>query len=471
MNVLFKIIDSNDETKTIKEDFSLFFRNYKSIKYCCLFDDNTIRAFSFNNILIELADLPPYPYLTGKFENFKKSDLIPADKHLKQNFKAIHNYLYANSNIRIASRIGEELVKIILCKIEDEKSENEYCKFFSPLKNEDLSQTKGNLIFLWNKVKERLPSYSEEELNLDDKSLSYVVKKLQKFNFMGTNSDILGESFQIFIDQSRLQDLGAFFTEIQAVKLAIEILDISIEKKESFIDPFQGTGGFIQAFVEKIQGYYKSDLNNDNINNYSRKYVAGIDIEEELIKISEAKMITIGDIKYGSYNENSLENPDNWSLDTKKNVVLGTFDKIGTNPPFGTKITIQSQDILEQYELSRKWSRTYKDGRYVWTKSPSHHKRNPRVPDILGLERVLQLLATPKYDDEENLIVKGLKVVVVLPRYIFSDSNEMYVREWIMRNTIVHAIIDLPTESFQPHTGTKTSIIVFSKRAFEKEDW
>ena len=47
----------------------------------------------------------------------------------------------------------------------------------------------------------------------------------------------------------------------------------------------------------------------------------------------------------------------------------------------------------------------------------------------------------------------------------------MYVREWIMRKTIVHAIIDLPTETFQPHTGTKTSIIIFSKRAVENPYW
>ena len=130
----------------------------------------------------------------------------------------------------------------------------------------------------------------------------------------------MGESFQIFIDQSRLQDLGAFFTEIQAVKLAMEMLEISTEDKDNFIDPFQGTGGFIQEYANIVSEQIKNSKPESfekEIQKYCQENLFGIDIEEELIKISEAKMMTVGSVKYGAFNENSLENPENWSVETR----------------------------------------------------------------------------------------------------------------------------------------------------------
>lgn len=470
--IIFKIIDFNQETMEVKKELTRIFKNENSIEFACIYDGVSMNIFSWNNRLINVADLPIYKFINHNSNVLLKEDLVSADKKLKQVFKNIHNYLYANSNIRIASRIGDELVKIILCKIEDEKTLSNECLFFIDIKESNYDNLIRNIDHLWKKVQINLPSYNDEKLNLDNDSLAYVVKQFQKYSFTKTNSDILGESFQIFIDQSRLQDLGAFFTEIQAVKLSMQMLDITIG--DNFIDPFQGTGGFIQEFANVMKenfSFSSSKEKDREFNEYCKKNISGIDIEEELIKISEAKMMTVDSIKYNSFIENSLENPDNWALDTQRKVLKDSFSKIGTNPPFGTKISIQSQDILSQYELSKKWSRTKVNEEYMWEQSSDKQKRNPRVPDILGLERVYQLLKTPTVDNHGNITNNGGMAAIVLPRQIFSGPKELYVREWIMRNTIVHAIIDLPTETFQPHTGTKTSILLFSKRITENPYW
>ncbi|MCM2979179.1 N-6 DNA methylase [Priestia aryabhattai] len=468
INTIFKIIEKDQETDSLKLYFKDAFNSIDSLEYCVLYDGINLVVFEYNKTLNEIADFPSYYQVNGNSILLKK-DLVPADKHLKQIFKNIHNHLYANSNIRIASRIGEEVVKLILCKIEDENSSNDHCSFFAADDENNIS-VKTKITKLWVSIAQRLGSYTKEEINLDEYSISYVVKKLQKFSFTNTQSDILGESFQIFIDQSRLQDLGAFFTEIQAVKLAMEMIDIKIGK-DNFIDPFQGTGGFIQEFFNRVEQHYENSANKaEDVKNYCLENLSGMDIEEEILKISEAKMITLGGVKYNSFNENSLENPLNWSVKTQEKVIQGSYNKIGTNPPFGTKISIQSQDILKQYNLSRNWKREKVEGKYIWNISPVTRKRNPRVPDILGLERVVQLLKTPTLD-ENGVEQNAGMAAVVLPRQIFSGPKELYVREWIMRNTIVHAIVDLPMETFQPHTGTKTSIIIFSKRKEEKIDW
>ncbi|HNH52396.1 MAG TPA: restriction endonuclease subunit S, partial [Nitrosomonas sp.] len=48
---------------------------------------------------------------------------------------------------------------------------------------------------------------------------------------------------------------------------------------------------------------------------------------------------------------------------------------------------------------------------------------------------------------------------------ILSGPKEFYIRNWILRNCIVLAIIDLPADSFQPYTGTKTSLVVLQRRS------
>jgi type I restriction enzyme M protein len=42
------------------------------------------------------------------------------------------------------------------------------------------------------------------------------------------------------------------------------------------------------------------------------------------------------------------------------------------------------------------------------------------------------------------------------------------VRNWILQNAKIIAIIDVPLETFLPHTGTKTSILVLQKVEKEK---
>lgn len=471
------VIDRNGSIEDCLKKIKNISNDRKEIKYFIIYNGEEMKVISNNKDNFEVPDLPSY---NQNSDLLLKSELKIADKQLKLVFKEIHNYLYANSNIKIANKLGQEVIKLILCKIHDEKSQSEKCEFRANQFNSDnyINETLKRVEIIWNKVKHKIAEYEDEKLELDSNSIYYVVSKLQHFNFIDTNSDIIGESFQIFIDQTRLQNLGAFFTEIQAVKLGIEMLDIEPSNNERFIDPFQGTGGFVQEFANKV--LEKNKINNCNIDKLDNKNFAieycnnnlfGIDIESELVKLAKAKMLIVGDIDNKMFNENSLDNPENWGFETKKNIVLGTFDKVGSNPPFGTKIKINSIDILKQYDLSRKWIRRKIGDKYSWEIGSRESKPNPRVPDILGLERIVQLLTKPEYDKDGRVIRKAGMGAVVLPRQILSGPKELYVREWLMRNTIIQAVIDLPSETFQPHTGTKTSIVLFTKRENENKEW
>ena len=54
-------------------------------------------------------------------------------------------------------------------------------------------------------------------------------------------------------------------------------------------------------------------------------------------------------------------------------------------------------------------------------------------------------------------------MAIVLPDGVFGNESLTYLRNWIINKAKIIAIIDMPLETFLPHTGTKTSILVLKK--------
>lgn len=70
---------------------------------------------------------------------------------------------------------------------------------------------------------------------------------------------------------------------------------------------------------------------------------------------------------------------------------------------------------------------------------------------ILFIERVLDLLKP-----------EG-RAVIVLPQGIFNNSSEKYVRKFVTSRARILAVVGLHSNSFKPHTGTKTSLLFLRK--------
>ena len=73
-------------------------------------------------------------------------------------------------------------------------------------------------------------------------------------------------------------------------------------------------------------------------------------------------------------------------------------------------------------------------------------------PDQLFLERCLQLLRP------------GGRLAIVLPDSILSNPGPMLVRQWLLQRARLLASIDLPQVTFEPHTGTQTSLLLLQKK-------
>jgi type I restriction enzyme M protein len=351
---------------------------------------------------------------------------------LPEVFKRIHYYLYTNSNIPRAERLGAEMIRILFCKIYNELHNRESPKFkIQP--NERESDVSNRIRNLFEEVKKEFPNVFEqqEKLYLDNKSIFYVVKNLQDYSLLKTKRDVISEAFQAFWGPGLRGEKGQFFTPKNVVKICVKIL--SPKPGEKIIDPACGSGGFL---VESLT-YLNKEKSFNNI--------FGIDKEVDLAKICKAYMSIVGDWHSNIFCADSLD-VSSWSTKIREKIKDDDFDIVLTNPPFGARISIEDKKILRNYKLGHKWNKTKEE---KWQKTNVISKQ---VPQILFIERCLQLLK------------HGGRMAIVLPDGIFGNPSDRYILQYILQEAKILAIISLAPETFLPSTHTKTSVLFLEKR-------
>lgn len=404
----------------------------------------------------EIPNIPKYNQRLEDVGKFVRKDLRPAI-NLKSNFKTIRNYLAANNVGATRDEVlAQELINIIFCKIYDEKfTRQEDIVTFRAGIDEEPEDVSKRIKDLFNDVKKKYSDVldSSDNINLDSKSIYYVVGELQNFSLTDSSRDAIGDAFEVFIDHALKGGQGQFFTPRNVVKMVIEMIDPSTEEK--LLDPACGSGGFLieaMRFIwDKIEQEGRTLNWPDHEIEIEKQKVAiknlrGIDKDYFLSKVAKAYMALLGDGRGGVFCENSLESPKNWNKKTQIEIKLESFDVIVTNPPFGAKLPVTGEEIIKQFEFGYKWSFNKKD--HIWEKGKIKDKE---APQTLFIERCLQLL-TP-----------GGRLGIVLPDGILGNDKLGYIRNHIIKHAKILAVIDVPIETFMPHTSTKTSILILKK--------
>jgi len=57
----------------------------------------------------------------------------------------------------------------------------------------------------------------------------------------------------------------------------------------------------------------------------------------------------------------------------------------------------------------------------------------------------------------------GGRMAIVLPDGIYGNESLGYIRNWLLKQGRIVAVIDVPLETFMPNTSTKTTIMIFQK--------
>ena len=416
--------------------------------------------------LVEIPTLPRYGETQETIGKYKKQDLKPA-KALKLLFNRMYYKLYGNGPIKREENIAIEVIKMLFCKIMDEISPDELCEFRatpSELSSEEGKKAiRKRISTLYSKLLKD-PDFGSmfkgETIEYNDDWVAYIVSELQGIALMHeeTNTDALGDAYEILLPSTLKGESGQFFTPREIVRFAMDIINPSYKKNEVILDTACGSGGFLSIAIEKLRkqiaelykdrGFSKDRLN-ALLKDYADKYIFGCDIDPLLYRISKSYMAIVGDGKSNIYNFDSLEPYKNLDKDFTRRIKPGSVDVITTNPPFGTKIDDTRDYVLEGYDLGHRLV----DG------IATDILLDGQDPDKLFVERDIYYLKDPT--DTED----GGRMVIVLPKQNLSGAQEESVefRKWLMKQVQITAIVDLPREAFQPHTGTKTSLVFLKK--------
>ncbi|PIR04814.1 MAG: N-6 DNA methylase [Candidatus Liptonbacteria bacterium CG11_big_fil_rev_8_21_14_0_20_35_14] len=414
-------------------------------------------------LYFEIPNIPKNGQRIEDIGKYKRCDLKPA-KDLKSHFKVINNYLYGNMKKDDTStrNRAKQIINLLFCKIYDEQytGKNEEVTFRAGV-YEDKELVAKRIKELFIQVKNRFNDVFEDEdiITLDPDSIVFAVGQIQEFCITESERDVIGDAFEVFVSKALKDEDGQFFTPRNVIKMIVDI--INPDEKTMIVDPACGTGGFLIESLRHVWGKVEENAKklgwSDKRVEEEKQYVAttyfrGIDKDSFVAKVTKAYMAVVGDGRGGVFCENSLEDVKEWSNKCQDKIDLGKFDIVLTNPPFGSKIPIRDEKILKQFAFGHKWKFDKKSKQWEQQSELNNKGKKGGVePQILFIERCLQLLKI------------GGKMGIVLPDGIYGNDKLGYIREYLKKHTKILAIIDVPSETFQPNTSTKTTILVAEK--------
>lgn len=437
----------------------------------------------------EYNDIPPANGSIEDIDRPKRNRLKKAfEDNLLMVFKTCHNHIYVTDGLQKQPAFFEFL-KVIFCKTLDEQNVGEELEFYVTSKErstrEGQAKVGQRISWIFKKVKKQFPQIFDpnEEIRLDNRSLAWIVSELQSYSLLETQVDVKGKAYEELVGANLRGDRGEFFTPRNIMRMAVEMMNPT--PNETVCDASCGTGGFLVTamnyIIEELHRRAEQDFGNsrDHWTDHQRKSVDektkkiaesnffGFDISEELVRATKMNLVMNNDGSGNIYRNNSLDSPLDWPVDIKESLTkvlgvdpgtisdhknIGFFDVIITNPPFGRKIPIKDEFVLEQYQLGKIW-RQKKDQegtQEVWEPSVDHQASVP--PEQLFIERNIQFLKP------------GGRMAIVLPDSILSNPGLEYIRQWLVVNTRIIASVDLHVDTFQPKNGTQTSVLIVQKK-------
>jgi len=368
----------------------------------------------------------------------------------------IYNHLYANSEKKTPHGISNEVGKILHTGMYlEEYTLNKPAFVFNKTEEkytlEKNSKAYSKSIHLHFKdMNEKWGIYENTDtIKLKDFDIAYTCIQLNGIEITDPKKDVFGDSLEIFRSQWAKQAGGQFFTDSRVTRLSMKLLEFDPRKGDDLIDICSGTGGFLLAGLNHIKNLLGVEKNSEKdiekeIVELARKSIHGQEFDKEVCSIANSTLkARIGDNSHEFVTQGDCLEQEDFKK-SENRIRFNTHKCIAGNPPFGTKITIKDSKVLENYELARVKARQNDN-------SPS--RISPRAPDILFLEQNIKLL----------LPGEG-RLSLVVPYQILSGPQTLYIRNWLLLNTVITSVVDLPADTFQPHTGTKGCLLTLVRR-------
>jgi len=287
----------------------------------------------------------------------------------------------------------------------------------------------------------------------DDKAVDgYAVvfrKILERFDKFGTlekiDYDFKSKLFETFLKESiSKKNWGQFFTPLKVVRSIVEMADV--HPGMSICDPACGVGKFLlEPILHDLNRYYRIENGELKPQITLSGFDKGFDRDEQkTIILAKANMLIYLSalIRDNPGLTKAFANLFNDTFLLQTNSILGTlahptknkYDLILTNPPYvmsgssNLKEEIAKQDVLKQY-----------------------YSISAMGIEGLFMEWIVRALKP------------GGKAFIVVPDGIMNRSNDKRLRDFILEECVIDAIISLPINTFFT-TNKKTYILAITKK-------
>ncbi|MCK9313946.1 MAG: type I restriction-modification system subunit M [Methanocorpusculum sp.] len=254
--------------------------------------------------------------------------------------------------------------------------------------------------------------------------LSLIVDALDDIFAMvkyDTKSDTRGDLYEYLLSKiSTAGRNGQFRTPRHIIRMIVEMM--APKPGEVICDPACGTGGFLVSSGDYLKEKYLKEIFYDKLQlaHFNKEMFTGFDMDRTMLRIGAMNMMTHGVENPGIEYRDSLsdQNPD-----------MNKYSLIMTNPPFKGSLDydIVSADLL----------------RVAKTKKT----------ELLFLALFLRMLKI------------GGRCASIVPDGVLFGSSTAHkaVRQEIIENNRLEAVISMPSGVFKPYAGVSTAILIFTK--------
>ena len=267
------------------------------------------------------------------------------------------------------------------------------------------------------------------------KLLDQVVQLLDGIDM--ADKDTKGDLYEYLL--SKLQQSGVngqFRTPRNIITMMVELMQPKMD--EIICDPASGTCGFLMAAIDYVEREHKTDINKaHNRQHFNNSMFTGYDFDSSMLRIGAMNMLLHGIENPAVHKRDSLQ-------DQGENNIEEAYSLILANPPFKGSVDF---DIIAP-DLLRALGKTPKK-----KTTNSNAKKPTEKSELLFLALILRLLKT------------GGRAAVIVPDGVLFGSTKAHktIREKIVSEQKLEAVISLPSGVFKPYAGVSTAILIFTK--------